>query len=182
MAPEALEPSTQPGSCPPVKSRGRSKGWRVQQQSPAEKSTQGEDEGRAGDGIFYELEKLGFFVSGVGHGGMARGLIMIFNHCAHHYRACWITVAFAMIFPARKREKSGTCQNFIQETEFAQAISVMDARAQSEMNLGPVSPSNWRRQPRLSERACLPFGQGGGRKFAHRLMEQLVEIQPRVEM
>src|SRR6202011_6306547 len=47
---------------------------------------------------------------------------------------------------------------------------------------GLLSPSDWRRQPRLGERACLPFIQGGGRKFAHRLMEQLVEIQPRVEM
>src|SRR5580704_19078126 len=44
------------------------------------------------------------------------------------------------------------------------------------------APLNRRRQAGGEERACLPLVQGGGRKFAHRLMEQLVEIQPRVEM
>lgn len=77
---------------------------------------QGEDENRAGHGAFYELEKLGFFVSGVCHGGRPR-----------LYCAFCVSVAFAMIFPARKREKSGACQNFVQEIEFAQAIGVMGA-------------------------------------------------------
>jgi hypothetical protein len=59
---------------------------------------------------------------------MARGLSMIFSHCAHLYCAACVIVAFAMIFPARKREKGGT-QIFVRETKFAQAISVMGARA-----------------------------------------------------
>jgi hypothetical protein len=51
--------------------------WRVRQPSPPEQSQQGDDDGRA---IFYELEKqpVGFFVSGVVHGDMARGVSMIF--------------------------------------------------------------------------------------------------------
>jgi len=50
------------------------------------------------------------------------------------------------------------------------------------MNFGSASPSNWWRQPCLGEDTVLPFLQSVGRKFAHRLMEQLVEIQPRAEM
>src|SRR5450631_79959 len=52
----------------------------------------------------------------------------------------------------------------------------------SKLDVRSAPPSNRRPQIRLGEGAFLPFLQGGGRKLAHRFMEQLIEIQPCVEM
>jgi hypothetical protein len=91
-----------------------------------------------------------------------------------------------MIFVARKREKDRICQIIMQDQDFCrrQVPSVFKHNPTSinQYEFGSASPSNWWRQPRLSEDTVLPFLQCIGRKFAHRLMEQLVEIQPRAEM
>jgi len=48
---------------------------------------------------------------GIVHRGMSRGLSMIFNHCARHCCKFHFSLAFAMIFVARKREQEGKGPN-----------------------------------------------------------------------
>jgi hypothetical protein len=92
---------------------------RSRQSLAQENSQHGEEHSDASNGVFYELEKhpVGFFMFGVVHRGMARGLSMILSHCVCHSCVFLFSVAFAMIFIARKREKDRICQIFVQSRD-----------------------------------------------------------------
>ncbi len=76
------------------------------------------------------------------HDGMARKLSTIFSHCAHLYCAACVIVAFAMIFSARKREKDGACQIFVQGKGYGRRIKGLSNEAAQEFVVFHL-PSAW---------------------------------------